>query len=155
MTQEAVPFALFSSRLSDKQKQDIAAQLHATHKPDSFRRGKPVFQKVTAKTTQVYLIGPESHLLLDILSIGLDWLLDRVESWPEKEDYKKALEYVRNLREVNDLAERGVKMMSAFANVITTHPMQKEYLLHAVEYNRWRFKSFKKQTRNNDCVTSF
>lgn len=30
LTQEAVPFALFSSRLSDKQKQDIAAQLHAT-----------------------------------------------------------------------------------------------------------------------------
>ncbi len=72
MTQEAVPFALFSSRLSDKKKQDIAAQLHATHKPDSFRRGKPVSQKVTAKTTLVDLTGPKSHLLLDILSIGPD-----------------------------------------------------------------------------------
>ncbi|XP_076052291.1 uncharacterized protein LOC143031837 [Oratosquilla oratoria] len=99
LTQEPVPFMLFSSsRLSDKQKQDIAAQLHATQKPDSFRRGKPVFQKVTAKTTLVDLIGPEFHLLLDILSIGPAWLLDHVESWPEKEDYKKALEYVRNLR---------------------------------------------------------
>ncbi|KAK8396598.1 hypothetical protein O3P69_004938 [Scylla paramamosain] len=67
---------------------------------------------------------------------------------PEKEDYKKALEYVRNLRVVNDIAERGVKMMSDFANVITTDPKQREYLFHAVEYNRQRFESFKKQTLN-------
>ncbi|KAK8394260.1 hypothetical protein O3P69_006451 [Scylla paramamosain] len=147
-TKGAVPFALFSSRLSDKQKQDLAAQLHATHKPGSFRRGKPVFQKVTAKTTLVDLIGPESHLLLYILSIGPDWLLDRDESWSEKEDYKKVLEYVRNLRVVNDITERGVKMMSDFANGITTDPKQREYLLYAVEYSRQRFESFKKQTLN-------
>ncbi|KAK8384918.1 hypothetical protein O3P69_014467 [Scylla paramamosain] len=104
--------------------------------------------KVTAKTTLVDLISPESHFLLDILSIGPDWLLDWFESWPEKEDYKKALEHVRNLRVVNDIAEFEVKMMSDFANVITTDPKQKEYLLHAVQYNRWRFKSFKKQTLN-------
>lgn len=32
LTQEAVPFVLFSSRLRDKQKENIAAQLHATQK---------------------------------------------------------------------------------------------------------------------------
>lgn len=66
---------LFSRMLNDKQKQDIAAQLHATQKQDTFRRRKPVVQKVTAKMTLVDLIGPESHLRLDILSIGPDWLL--------------------------------------------------------------------------------
>ncbi|KAK8394256.1 hypothetical protein O3P69_006447 [Scylla paramamosain] len=80
--------------------------------------------------------------------IGPDWLLDRVESRPEKEVYKKALEYVRNLRVVNDIAERGVNMMNDFANVITTDPKQREYFLHAVEYCRRRFESFKKQTLN-------
>ncbi len=142
-----MPFALFSSRLSDKQKQNIAPQLHATQKQDSFRRRKPVFQKVTGKTTLVDLISPESHLLLDILSIGPDWLVDWFESWPEK-DYKKALEHVRNLKVVNDIAECEVKMMSDFANVITTDPKQREYLLHAVEYSRQGFESFKKQTLN-------
>ncbi|KAK8384675.1 hypothetical protein O3P69_014328 [Scylla paramamosain] len=122
LTLESVPFALFISRLSDKQKQDIAAQLHATEKPDSFRRGKPVFQNVQAITT----------------------IVDPIE----KEDYKKALEHVRNLRVVNDIVERGVKMMSDFANVITTDPKQREYLIHAVEYNRRRFESIKKQTLN-------
>ena len=119
----------------------VNPQLHVTEKPDSFRRGKPVFQLVTAKTRLVALIGPESHLLFDILSIGPDWLLDPVESWPENDDYQKALEYV-----VNDVAKRGVKMMSGFANVITTDPKQRKYLLQAVEYNRRHFESFKKET---------
>ena len=37
LTQEVVPFALFSSRLSDKEKQDIVVKLHTTEKPDRFR----------------------------------------------------------------------------------------------------------------------
>ena len=36
LTQEVVPFALFSSTLSNKEKQEIAAKLHASEKPDSF-----------------------------------------------------------------------------------------------------------------------
>ena len=104
LTQDTIPFALFSSRLSDKQKQDIATQLYVTDKPDSFRRGKPLFQKVTGKTTLVDLIGPESHFLFDVLSIGSDLLLEPVESWTGNENYNKALEYVRNVRVLNDIA---------------------------------------------------
>ncbi|KAG0712250.1 hypothetical protein GWK47_018903 [Chionoecetes opilio] len=146
LTQEVVPFALFGSRLSDKEKQDIAAKLHATEKPDSFRRGKPMFPQVTAKTTLADLVGPESHLLLDTLGIEYDWLLQPVATWPRSDDYSKALEYVSNVKVVNDIAERGVKMMTDFANIITTDSQQKQYLLQTVEYNRERFDSFKKQT---------
>ncbi|KAG0727188.1 hypothetical protein GWK47_004054 [Chionoecetes opilio] len=49
LTQEVVPFALFGSRLSDKEKQALLSKLHATEKPDSFRRGKPMLPQVTAK----------------------------------------------------------------------------------------------------------
>lgn len=53
------------------------------------------------------ILGPEPHILLKKLSIGPDWLLDQTESWSEKEDYKKVLEYVRNLRVMSDIAECG------------------------------------------------
>ena len=43
LVQENVVLTLLSSILSDKEKQDIAAKLHSTEKPDSFRQGKPVF----------------------------------------------------------------------------------------------------------------
>lgn len=75
---------------------------------------------MTGKITLVDLIGPESHFLLDVLSTGSDWLVEPVESWPENENYNKELEYVRNIKVLNDIAERGVKMMSDFANIITT-----------------------------------
>ena len=143
-----MPFTLFSSRLSDKEKQDIAAKLHATEKPDNFRRGKPVFPQVTVKTTLADLVGPESDLLLDTLGIESDWLLQPVATWPRSDDYSKALEYVSNVKVVNDIAERGVKMMSDFAIIITTDSQQREYLLQTVEYHHERFDSFKKQILN-------
>lgn len=148
LTQEVVPFALCSSMLNNKQKQDLAAQLHATEKPDSFRQGKPVFQRITANTTLVDLVGPESHFLLDTLSVGSDWLLKPVEAWPDDDDYNTALEYVTSLKVVNDVAERGVKMMSDFANVITTDEAQRGYLMQAVEFHRRRFSSFTKKALN-------
>ena len=107
-----------------------------------------MFPQVTAKTTLPDLIGPESHLLLDTLGIECDWLLQPVSTWSGSDGYNKALEYVRNVKVVNDIAERGVKMMSDFANIITTDSQQRGYLLQAVEYNRERFDSFKKQTLN-------
>ncbi|KAG0717600.1 hypothetical protein GWK47_054094 [Chionoecetes opilio] len=85
LTQEVVR-SLSSVADSVKEKQDIAAKLHATEKPDSFRRGKPMFPQVTAKTTLADLVGPESHLLLDTLGIEYDWLLQPVATWPRSDD---------------------------------------------------------------------
>ncbi|KAG0719224.1 hypothetical protein GWK47_050941 [Chionoecetes opilio] len=71
LTQEVVPFALFGSRLSDKEKAGHCCQAARHWKPDSFRRGKPMFPQVTAKTTLADLVGPESHLLLDPLALSM------------------------------------------------------------------------------------
>ncbi|KAG0725176.1 hypothetical protein GWK47_039105 [Chionoecetes opilio] len=133
LTQEVVPFALFGSRLSDKEKQDIAAKLHATEKPDSFQTRKPMFPQLQPRRLWLILVGPESHLLLDTLGIEYDWLLQPVATWPRSDDYSKALEYVSNVKVVNDIAERGVKMMTDFANIITTASQQKQYLLQPGE----------------------
>ncbi|KAG0717894.1 hypothetical protein GWK47_053527 [Chionoecetes opilio] len=92
------------------------------------------------------LVGPESHLLLDTLGIEYDGFCSLWRHGQGVDDYSKALEYVSNVKVVNDIAERGVKMMTDFANIITTDSQQKQYLLQTVEYNRERFDSFKKQT---------
>ena len=67
-------FDLFSGKLLDKGKQNIAAKLHATEKPDRFRVGKPVFSRVMAKMNLADLVGSVNHILLDILDIGSEWL---------------------------------------------------------------------------------
>lgn len=63
----------------------------------------------------VDLTGPESHFLLDVLSIGYDWLVEPVESWPGNENWNKVLGCVRNIKVANDNTESGVKMMNDFA----------------------------------------
>jgi hypothetical protein len=148
LTQEMVPFVLFSSNVSNSLKQDIANQLHRTERPESFRRGKPPFPKITGKTTLMELIGPESHFLFEVLGIDTKRQADPAESWQDNNDFRVARDYVISLKVVNDIAERGVKMMTDFAEVLTKDCKQREYLLQAVEYNRERFNSFKKATLN-------
>ena len=49
---------------------------------------------------------------------------------------------------VNDLAERGIKLISDYAQSLTKDDEMREILLHGVEANRKKFPDFKKQTLN-------
>ena len=55
------------------------------------------------------------------------------------EDYKSGEKYETSLKVVNDIAERGIKMITDLANVITTDPKQPQYILQAIDYNRQKF----------------
>ena len=48
LTQEIVPFSLFSKHASmtDSVKEEVAAALHASEKPNKLRVGKPLFQVI-------------------------------------------------------------------------------------------------------------
>ena len=148
LTQELIPFALFSTKVSNSQKRSMADQLCTVEKPQNFRVGKPVFPKIAENTTLADLIGPESHFIFAALDIGMEWLRLPVETRPQNEYYKTAYNFVTTLKVVNDIAERGVKMMADFANTITTNAELRQHLLQAVEYNRQQFDNFKKRTLN-------
>ena len=80
ITQEAVVFALFSTLIDSNQKQNLAAKIVSTDKPQSFRQGKPVFPDVTSTITLVDLVDPESYLLFHTLNIKTDWVFEPVEA---------------------------------------------------------------------------
>ena len=150
LTQEIVPFALFSthSYMTNARKEQLALKIIGTEKPDSFRRGKPLFPLIESSTSLPDLVGPESHFLFDALGIDGSWLKQPVEEWPENESFKAAEKFVHSVKVVNDVAERGVKMMADFATVITTNQEQRDQLLQVVELHRRKFDSFKKSTLN-------
>lgn len=151
LTQEIVPFTLFSSNemVTSSLKQQLATKLYTTEKPQSFRMGKPLFPKIiTERTNLIDLIGPDSTFLFKALNINMEWLQKPVDTWQLYEDFRKAQNFVKSLKVVNDCAERGVKMMADFAQKITTDPKQREFLLQAVEFNRVKLDSFKKEALN-------
>lgn len=62
LTQELVPFTLFSSHASmtKSAKERLAVKLSETEKPESYRKGKPVFPVINAATVLTDLVGPVS-----------------------------------------------------------------------------------------------
>ena len=64
------------------------------------------------------LVSQESDLLFDTLHFVSGWLLQPVVTWARSDDYKKAVEYVSNVRVVNDIMGQAVKMMTILVNVI-------------------------------------
>lgn len=151
LTEEIVPFALFSKLpvMTSRLKQDIALKLLATPVPDHLRLGKPLFRKVYRDTSLADLIGPESHTLFQSLNISKGWLAKSVEDWSSDPDFQIAEIFVRSVKVVNDVAERGVKLISDFATIITTDPVQRQALLQGVENHRQKYPDFKKTTLCN------
>lgn len=54
------------------------------------------------------------------------------EEWKRDKKYLAAQRMLRTLNVVNDHAERGVKLMSDFNNLITNDEIQKQYALQVV-----------------------
>lgn len=52
--------------------------------------------------------------------------------WANNEDYNKALLVLKNIPVINDVAERGVKLIEDYNNKITKDESQKQYLLQVV-----------------------
>ena len=65
-------------------------------------------------------VGQKSGLLLDTVDFESDWLLQPMVAWSRSDDYKKALEYVSNVKVVNDIEGLTVKIITIFVNVIAT-----------------------------------
>ena len=150
LTEEVVPFALFSKlpEMTSDFKQEIASKLLNTPVPERLRMGKPVFRKISSDTSLLDLIGPESNTLFQCLGISKEWLAKPLADWPSDQEFQVAENFVHSVKVVNDPAERGVKLISDFATIITTDPIQREALLQGVENNRKKYPNFKKITLN-------
>lgn len=62
-------------------REKVAVKLSETEKPDSYRRGKPVFPVINATTVLTDLVGPESHFLFDALGVKCDGLTTPADTW--------------------------------------------------------------------------
>jgi hypothetical protein len=141
LTQKIVPFSLFSKHpsMTDSVKEEIAAAIQACENPDKLRVGKPLFQHIAKHTTSRNLIGPESHMLFVWFN------LIPVHLWPSDLDFAKAEQFVGSVKVVNDATERGVKLITDYATIITTDKEQRAWLLQGVEHHRKLYPAFEKR----------
>jgi hypothetical protein len=95
-------------------------------------------------------VGPNSYLLFSILGTDYEWLQQKPEEWENNTDYKEMENFVRTVKVTNDVAERGVKVISDYSKILTQDNSLRRKLLQGVEMSRKIHPDFKKMTLNQD-----
>lgn len=70
--------------------------------------------------------------------------------WSEDPHYLSGLKIVKNLKVVNDTAERAVHLMEGYNNRLTRNEDQKQYILQVTSEYRRRISDSRKQTVMQD-----
>ena len=92
------------------------------------------------------LITKGTIYFFERFQINADFLIESPSSWPENIHFKEGLEIVKSLKVVNDVAERGVKLITYFNNHLTKDKEQKQYVLRGVHKCRKLYLDVSKNT---------
>jgi hypothetical protein len=133
LSDETVGLALFSDRVPTVEKVKIVQGMKTEPGERNVRGDATILNEgsnlgdfATTRTAR----------LLPRLKIRDSFLTLPPDQWNENEDYQHGRERVRNLRVINDTAERGVKLFEDFNRLITNDEEEKQFLLQVVEANR-------------------
>ena len=155
LTEEWCIINMFDEYRSDWSRSIMAKQLFKTPRPSSFPIGKPKFPNIDVQKGIPFLhelIGSRSWLIFHLL--GLDkkqeWLQLKPKYWELFEDYRTLRDFVKNLQVVNESAERGIKMITDFKDVVRDED-HLQNVLQVVEEHRQQvnFTHSKKSDLNN------
>ena len=147
---EVVVFTLFSNKISADEKSRLACKLisYEDDQPDQYRLGKPIFPVIEENTEIVDLITPESFKFFKIIKSDYSWLSKNPADWKSDDHYKAAERFVSSVKVTNDVAERGVKLATDYAHILTKDDEMRQVILQGVERSRKMFPDFRKKTLN-------
>ena len=150
---EVAVFSLFSKKVSTDDKSRLASKLLTLqgNKPQSYKLEKPKFPVIEEKTRMEDLITPQSFKFFNILGVDCEWLAQSPDKWDQYGSYQVAREFVMTVKVTNDVAERGVKLATDYATILTKDDTIRGMLLQGVERCRRMFPNFLKKTLNIGC----
>ena len=90
------------------------------------------------------LVSKNTKTIFNIMGLDPHFLTKPVEQWPLEETFMVAKNIANNLKVVNDISERGVKLITYYNKILTNDEEQKQYLLQVISTYR---KSFPKKIK--------
>ncbi|KYM96042.1 hypothetical protein ALC62_13306, partial [Cyphomyrmex costatus] len=87
-----------------------------------------------------------SLLLFDQFDLSCDFFDKPPELWRDDPTFKKGWSTFKDLKVVNDVAERGVALIEEYNNLLTKNEEQKQYLLQVVKNHRQLYPNANKRT---------
>jgi len=127
----------------------MAKQLLKYQTKVDYESGVPTYPVITVNIRPNTLIGQKSWTVFNLLGHNADWFKQSPAEWAKDEEFKEANTILRNLKVVNDPAERAIKMITEYASSITHNEEEKQYLLQIVENHRNLIPVVKKSVLEN------
>ena len=133
----------------------MARKLHSLER-QKIVGGRPVFPYIDLSGPEPQipdmsaLITSDSWLVFDLLGLTgtQDWMTIPISLWENFADYKKFKVFAENISVVNDVAERGVALITAYINKAQSEE-QRQALLQVVEFHRALVTDVKKSSLKN------
>ena len=139
---QTVILALADPGLSDSQKEGMARKLHSLER-SKIETGKPVFPVVDWSGESIQIpemssfVTSSSWLIFNLLGLtgSQDWLTVPASLWDNFQEFRKLKEFALNIAVCNDIAERGIAMITRYIDKAESEE-QVQALLQVVEFHR-------------------
>lgn len=139
-SEHLIGLSLFDSRVTIETKREMVQNI--MHKPPKSKALKRLDGKTFDPHSSLQsFITQRTAILFDLLiKNGQEkssiFLAKDPAEWPMDEVYVEMKEKARQMKVVNDCAERGIALISTFNSSITKDEQQKQYLLRVVDLHR-------------------
>jgi hypothetical protein len=145
LSEELVALAFFDQQVDVTEKQSMVEALAHQGTEDPPKRITLDHSKISNMQLHDFVTHNTMNFF-HILSIPSSFLAADPNSWASNEAYLEAEAVVRELRVVNDTAERGVALMHDYNELLTKNEEQMQFALQVVKEHRNRFPDSKKST---------
>lgn len=133
LSDELVGLSLFSDKVTNNAKAEIVKKIRC-EPTDRKVRGDSSLLSNQAELAD--FANQRSLQVFEKLNINSTFLNTDPNEWNINQHYIGGKQIVRNLKVVNDIAERGVKLFEDFNKLLTNDEEEKQLLLQVVEANR-------------------
>lgn len=145
LSEELVALALFDPEVDVDEKKAMVQQLSHSAPKDPVKRIAIDQSKIRDKRLSDFVTS-NTRNFFEILSLPDSFLTTNPETWESNSDYMTAEKVVRELRVVNDTAERGVALMQEHNALLTKDEEQTQFVLQVVTEHRKLYPDSKKAT---------
>jgi hypothetical protein len=148
-SEHLVGLALFDPRVECSVKRDMVQNFHrpplqkVVKRLDgkTFNHQSPLDTFVTQRTAELFDL-----LMTDGTERAASFLSKDPETWTDDPVFVEMQQLAREMKVVNDCAERGIALIKEYNSTITKDEKQKQYLLRLVELHRKNFLTASKAT---------
>lgn len=95
-------------------------------------------------------ISQQSKRFFERFSIPMDFIEKDPTTWANEDSFKTGMEIVKKLKIVNDTAERGIKLMHDYNQVLSKNEEEKQLILQIVSQYKTQYRDVKKSTLMKD-----